>query len=178
LTRATAPYMAPRACSTRGRSHSPVVAGDLPRVEHALGAMYGAVARVKAASPERAAIRVSYAGDMPTGLAEYHTVLTDLIDVGIAGIALVLAAVVFYFLRVRAIVVMTVTILVGAYLTGIREQNRKRAALIEELTRTRAALERAGHEAGVHAERERLAHTKCAAAFTFEPDPAVDIPRQ
>ena len=94
-------------------AHSPVAAGDLPRVEHALGAMYAAVARAKAAAPERASIRVSYAGDMPTGLAEYHVVLNDLIHVGIVGVALVLMAVVFYFLRVRAVVVMAVTILVG-----------------------------------------------------------------
>lgn len=70
---------------------------------------------------------------------------------------------------VTVLVPMTVTILLGAYLTGIREQNRKRAALIEELTRTRAALERAGHEAGVHAERERLAaeiHDTLAQGFT------------
>lgn len=70
---------------------------------------------------------------------------------------------------VSVLVPMTVTVLMGAYLTGIREQNRKRAALIEELTRTRAALERAGHEAGVHAERERLAaeiHDTLAQGFT------------
>ncbi|WP_328749175.1 sensor histidine kinase [Streptomyces sp. NBC_00285] len=70
---------------------------------------------------------------------------------------------------VTVLVPMTVTILVGAYLTGIREQNRKRATLIEELTRTRAALEHAGHEAGVHAERERLAaeiHDTLAQGFT------------
>ncbi|MER5789567.1 sensor histidine kinase [Streptomyces sp. NPDC001980] len=67
------------------------------------------------------------------------------------------------------LVPLTVTILAGVYLTGIREQNRKRAALIEELTRTRAALERASHEAGVHAERERLAaeiHDTLAQGFT------------
>ncbi|MFM9694991.1 sensor histidine kinase [Streptomyces europaeiscabiei] len=70
---------------------------------------------------------------------------------------------------VSVLVPMTVTILAGAYLTGIREQNRKRAELIEELTRTRAALEHAGHEAGVHAERERLAaeiHDTLAQGFT------------
>ncbi|MGQ4335622.1 sensor histidine kinase, partial [Streptomyces hayashii] len=70
---------------------------------------------------------------------------------------------------VTVLVPMTVTILVGAYLTGIREQNRRRAALIEELTRTRAALEHAGHAAGVHAERERLAaeiHDTLAQGFT------------
>lgn len=67
------------------------------------------------------------------------------------------------------LVPLTVTILVGAYLTGIREQNRKRAELIEELTRTRAALAHAGHEAGVHAERERMAaeiHDTLAQGFT------------
>ncbi len=70
---------------------------------------------------------------------------------------------------VTVLVPMIVTILVGAYLTGIREQNRRRAELIEELTRTRAALARAGHEAGVHAERERLAveiHDTLAQGFT------------
>lgn len=61
------------------------------------------------------------------------------------------------------------TVLLGAYLTDIREQNRMRAALIEELTRTRTALARAGHEAGVRAERERLAaeiHDTLAQGFT------------
>ncbi|MET7477030.1 sensor histidine kinase [Streptomyces sp. NPDC005648] len=70
---------------------------------------------------------------------------------------------------VTVLVPLTVTILLGAYLTGIREQNHKRATLIEELTRTRAALARAGHEAGVHAERERLAaeiHDTLAQGFT------------
>jgi signal transduction histidine kinase len=70
---------------------------------------------------------------------------------------------------VTVLVPMTVTVLAGAYLTGIRDQNRKRAELIEELTRTQAALERAGHEAGVHAERERLAaeiHDTLAQGFT------------
>ncbi|WP_175430861.1 sensor histidine kinase [Streptomyces hawaiiensis] len=70
---------------------------------------------------------------------------------------------------VTVLVPMTVTILVGAYLTTVREQSRKRAALIEELTATRAALERAGHDAGVHAERERLAgeiHDTLAQGFT------------
>ncbi|MFK0287518.1 sensor histidine kinase [Streptomyces sp. NPDC090499] len=70
---------------------------------------------------------------------------------------------------VTILVPMIVTILVGAYLTGIREQNRKRAVLIEELTTTRTALARAGHEAGVHAERERLAaeiHDTLAQGFT------------
>lgn len=70
---------------------------------------------------------------------------------------------------VSVLVPMIVTILVGAYVTGIRKQNHERAELIEELTHTRAALERAGHDAGVHAERERLAaeiHDTLAQGFT------------
>ncbi len=48
-------------------------------------------------------------------------------------------------------------LLLGAFITGIIVQSRKRADLIHELTETRAALARERHEAGVHAERERLA---------------------
>ncbi len=94
-------------------AHSPIAGGDLPRVGHALEAIRAAVARVKSARPERAAIRVSYAGDMPTAFAEYHVVLSDLLDVGATGLALVLAVVVLYFLRARAVLVMGVTIAVG-----------------------------------------------------------------
>jgi signal transduction histidine kinase len=60
-------------------------------------------------------------------------------------------------------------LLLGAYITGIITQSRKRGALIEELTRTRAALAHERHEAGVHAERERLAaeiHDTLAQGFT------------
>ncbi|HSQ65357.1 MAG TPA: MMPL family transporter [Polyangiaceae bacterium] len=94
-------------------AHSPIPGGDLPRVERALAAMHAAVDRVARRAPERASIRVSYAGDMPTAFAQYHVVLTDLLDVGVAGVALVLAVVVLYFLRARAVLVMGVTILVG-----------------------------------------------------------------
>jgi signal transduction histidine kinase len=48
-------------------------------------------------------------------------------------------------------------LLMGAFITGIIEQSRGRAALIEELTRAREQLAAERHAAGVHAERERLA---------------------
>jgi signal transduction histidine kinase len=60
-------------------------------------------------------------------------------------------------------------LLLGAYITGIIRQSVKRAELIEELTRTRAALAHERHEAGVRAERERLAaeiHDTLAQGFT------------
>jgi uncharacterized protein len=72
-----------------------------------------AVERVRASRPELSAVSVSFAGDLPTGLREYGVVTSDLLSVGATGLALVLAAVVFYFLRARAVVVMAVTITVG-----------------------------------------------------------------
>jgi signal transduction histidine kinase len=60
-------------------------------------------------------------------------------------------------------------LLLGAYITGIITQSRRRAGLIEELTQTRAALAHERHEAGVRAERERLAaeiHDTLAQGFT------------
>jgi len=70
---------------------------------------------------------------------------------------------------VTVVIPMIFTILLGAYLTGIVDQSRKRGALIEELTQTRAELARERHEAGVRAERERLSadiHDTLAQGFT------------
>ncbi len=46
----------------------------------------------------------------------------------------------------------------GVFIMRIIDQSRERAALIDELMRTRADLDVAQHEAGVQAERQRLAH--------------------
>jgi hypothetical protein len=94
-------------------AHSPITGGDLARVEAALTRMRAAVAGVRAASPERASIHVSYAGDMPTAFAEYHVISKDLLDVGAAGIALVLFVVLVYFMRIRALAVMGASIAVA-----------------------------------------------------------------
>lgn len=64
---------------------------------------------------------------------------------------------------------MVFALLLGAYITGIIAQSRRRSALIEELTRTRSQLAAERHEAGVHTERERLAteiHDTLAQGFT------------
>jgi predicted exporter len=94
-------------------ARSPVAGGDLGRAGAALADVQAAVERVRASSPAYARVAVSYAGDLPTGLREYAVISHDLLSVGATGIALVLAAVVFYFLRVRAVLVMAVTIAVG-----------------------------------------------------------------
>ena len=58
-------------------------------------------------------MRVSYAGDMLAGFSEYNTIRNDLLSVGATGIALVLAVVLLYFMRLRALLVMGITIAVG-----------------------------------------------------------------
>jgi len=60
-------------------------------------------------------------------------------------------------------------VLIGVWITKIIEQSRDRAGLIEQLEATREALAAAHHEAGVAAERERLAreiHDTLAQGFT------------
>ena len=94
-------------------ARSPIAGGDLERMGAALQGIRKAVDRVRSASPELGAVSVSYAGDLPTGYREYGVVTSDLLSVGATGLALVLAAVVLYFLRVRAVVVMAITIAVG-----------------------------------------------------------------
>jgi predicted RND superfamily exporter protein len=92
---------------------SPIAGGDLPKIRRALARIHASVAEVKNSRPDFAAIRVSYAGDMPTGLAEYGVVRDDLLSVGATGLALVLGAVLLYFLRVRALIVMAISIFAG-----------------------------------------------------------------
>jgi predicted RND superfamily exporter protein len=94
-------------------ARSAIPGGDLARTGPALERIRGAVARVKASRPEFAPVRVSYAGDMPTGFSEYGTIRNDLLSVGATGIGLVLAVVLLYFMRARALLVMGITIGVG-----------------------------------------------------------------
>ena len=75
--------------------------------------MEGDFDALKASDPAYAQVRVGYAGDMATGFIEYDRIRNDLLGVGAEGIALVLAAVLLYFMRVRALLVMGITIAVG-----------------------------------------------------------------
>jgi uncharacterized protein len=92
---------------------SPVPGGDLARTGPALAKMEGAVSAVKASRPEFAPVRIGYAGDMATGFIEYDRIRNDLLGVGAKGVLLVLAAVLLYFMRLRALFVMGITIAVG-----------------------------------------------------------------
>jgi signal transduction histidine kinase len=64
---------------------------------------------------------------------------------------------------------MVFSVLIGMFIEGIITQSRQRADLIAELLRTRAELAAERHDAGVYAERERLAseiHDTLAQGFT------------
>lgn len=94
-------------------ARSPIAGGDLPRAQAALADIRRVVANVQASSADFQGLRVSFAGDLPTGLMEYGVLYSDLLGVGALGLGLILAAVLFYFMRVRAVLVMAITILVG-----------------------------------------------------------------
>jgi len=94
-------------------ARSPIAGGDLGRAGKALADIRAAVDRARASAPEFASVAVSYAGELPTGFREYQVISHDLLSVGAAGIGLVLAVVVLYFLRLRSVFVMAVTIAVG-----------------------------------------------------------------
>lgn len=64
---------------------------------------------------------------------------------------------------------LAMSVLLGVYIAKIAEQSIQRASLIEELDATRTELARVSHDAGVMAERERLAgeiHDTLAQGFT------------
>jgi predicted RND superfamily exporter protein len=103
-------------------AHSPIAGGDLERTGPALDKIRDVVSKVRASSPDFSDIHVSYAGDMPTGFAEYDAIRNDLLKVGASGIGLVLAVVLLYFMRIRALLVMGITIAVGLVWTfGLAE---------------------------------------------------------
>jgi predicted exporter len=94
-------------------AHSPIPGGDLDKTGPALARIQAAVAEAKSSRPEFAAVRAGYAGDMATGFIEYDSIRRDLLNVGATGIGLILLAVLLYFMRVRALLVMGITIGVG-----------------------------------------------------------------
>ncbi|MFO0663597.1 MAG: MMPL family transporter [Polyangiaceae bacterium] len=91
---------------------TPIQAGDLAGSEVVRDKVEAVVSKVHA-RPEFASVKVGYAGDLITSLAEYGTIKRDLFEVGLTGIAMVLCVVLLYFMRARALVVMAITILCG-----------------------------------------------------------------
>ena len=93
-------------------AHASITSGELDRSREALARVKAVVEDVHAA-PEFRGVRASYAGDLVTALAEYGAVKDDLVSVGAIGIALVLGVVFLFFMRVRALIAMGLTIACG-----------------------------------------------------------------
>ena len=89
-----------------------IASGDLNGSTIAFNKVKERVAALKARFPNKS-IHVSYAGDMVVGLSEYGAMLDDLINVGVSGVAMVLIVIFLYFMRLRALAVMGLTIVVG-----------------------------------------------------------------
>lgn len=58
-------------------------------------------------------IRAGYAGDLATAVSEFQAVNENLLDVGLLGAAMVAAVVLLYFMRLRTLALMLITIGVG-----------------------------------------------------------------
>ena len=58
-------------------------------------------------------LRVSFAGDLVTGLAEFSAVQKDLTSVGVLGVSLVLVVIFLFFMRLRAIAALGVAMAAG-----------------------------------------------------------------
>ena len=101
---------------------SPVPAGDLARAREVVDRVKASVAEVATSRPDFLPLKIAYAGDMIAGLDEYGAIRADLLGVGATGVALVLAVVLLYFMRARALVVMGASVGVGLALTfGLTE---------------------------------------------------------
>jgi predicted RND superfamily exporter protein len=101
-------------------ARSAVEAGELERAQEALRRIKAVVRPL--ATGRFDGVRVGYAGDLVTSLAEYGAVRADLVSVGALGVALVLAVVFLFFMRLRVLIAMGITIGVGlAWTFGLTE---------------------------------------------------------
>jgi hypothetical protein len=89
-----------------------VATGDLAGAENAL-AEIRRISESLSREPRHAQLKLSYAGDLVTGLAEYGAVKADLVQVGVLGLSLVVLVLFLYFLRLRALVALGLTLAVG-----------------------------------------------------------------
>jgi predicted RND superfamily exporter protein len=98
------------------------VTGDLPRARAALARIRDIVERTRATVAGATAVRVGYAGDLSTSLAEYELVSRDVLQVGGVGAALVLAVVLLHFRSLTAVVALGLAVGAGCAMTfGVTE---------------------------------------------------------
>ena len=95
---------------------SAVMGTDYEAGREALRRIRDAVERVNPKS-HHPSVRYSFAGDLVTAIAEYSAISGDLTDVGILGASLLVTVVFLFYLRVRTLVAMLLTIAIGVAAT-------------------------------------------------------------
>jgi predicted RND superfamily exporter protein len=95
---------------------SAILGTDYEAGNKALALIKDAIQRVGPKS-YHASIRYGLAGDLVSSIAEYKAINDDLTDVGIVGGVMIVAVVFLYFLRMRTLLSMVITIVIGVSLT-------------------------------------------------------------
>ena len=102
-------------------ARSKVLGSDLAKGQDALRRVREVIDQVNLAS-YHPSIRYGLAGDLYSGVAEVSAINEDLTQVGVTGILLIGGIVFLYYLRVRTLLVMLLTILVGvAWTFGVTQ---------------------------------------------------------
>lgn len=91
---------------------SGILASDLAKGQEALAKVREVVERVRPASFDPA-IRWGLTGDLAIGVGEFNAINRDLTDVGIAGAVMIIGVVFLFYLRLRTVLAMVLTIAVG-----------------------------------------------------------------
>jgi uncharacterized protein len=91
---------------------STAASGDLQRSRETLDRVQATVASVLPKA-EALGVHIGYAGDLVTGLFEYSHILSDLVEVGLVGVTLVLAAIFLFYRRMRVLLPMFATMVAG-----------------------------------------------------------------
>jgi len=108
--------------SPDGRVHvvairSKVLGGDLVAGTEAIRRVRAAIDRVGLDQYQRG-IRVGFAGDLYTGVAEVTAINEDVSEVGLIGGALIAGIIFVFYLRFRTLLIMSVNIIVGLVCTA------------------------------------------------------------
>lgn len=91
---------------------TPVSIGDIRRGEDLQARIRGVIDQVGPTS-FHPSIETHFTGDLITGAEEYNQIKSDLAEVGLLGVSLILAVVFLFYLRVRTLVAMTLTVGIG-----------------------------------------------------------------
>ncbi|MGC4115647.1 MAG: MMPL family transporter [Myxococcales bacterium] len=100
---------------------SGILATDLTKGQECLAKINEAIAKVNPAKHDPA-VKTGLSGDLGVGIAEVKLIKSDLTEIGLLGVGLVLGIVLLYYLRLRTTVAMSLTIGVGiAWTFGVTQ---------------------------------------------------------